>query len=157
MKKLFGILRILMGFIFFWTFWDKLFGLGFSTERVNAWINGGSPTYNFLHNTNGTFAFIFRSLAGLPTVDWLFMIGLFGIGLALILGIGMRIASITGSILLALMYLAVFPIKNNLILDDHIIYIVVLCCLYVGHAGRYWGFGQLWSRNKWIKKHTFFE
>jgi thiosulfate dehydrogenase [quinone] large subunit len=64
-----------MGLIFLWAFFDKLLGLGFATKAENAWINGGSPTSGFLlHGTKGPFAEFFQSLAGIPTVDWLFMV-----------------------------------------------------------------------------------
>ncbi len=39
-----GLLRISVGWIFFWAFIDKLFGLGFATASESSWLNGGSPT-----------------------------------------------------------------------------------------------------------------
>ena len=48
------------------------------------------------------------------------MAGLFGIGVALILGIGMRIATVSAVIMLFLMYLASFPMTTNPIIDDHV-------------------------------------
>lgn len=80
--------------MFLSAFVDKTFGLGFATAAEDAWINGGSPTFGFLNfATEGKlFHDFFAGLAG-PVADWLFMAGLFGIGLALILGVGMRIAA----------------------------------------------------------------
>jgi len=43
-----AVLRIVVGFIFLWTFLDKTFGLGFSTPRQMAWINGGQPAQGFI-------------------------------------------------------------------------------------------------------------
>ncbi|MBI2577711.1 MAG: hypothetical protein HYV77_02605, partial [Candidatus Wildermuthbacteria bacterium] len=43
-----GIVRISIGWIFFWAFIDKLWGLGFATAAGNSWLNGGSPTTTFL-------------------------------------------------------------------------------------------------------------
>ena len=43
-----AVLRIVVGFIFLWTFLDKTFGLGFSTPRQMAWINGGQPRQGFI-------------------------------------------------------------------------------------------------------------
>ncbi len=76
-------LRIGLGWIFLWAFLDKLFGLGHETESKAAWINGGSPTSGFLgHATTGPFADMYQNIAGQAWADWLFMIGLAGIGTA---------------------------------------------------------------------------
>jgi len=75
-RYVWAVLRIFIGLIFLWAFFDKTFGLGFATNLENAWINGGSPTTGFLaHATNGFFAPFFQSLAGSALVDWLFMLG----------------------------------------------------------------------------------
>ncbi|MFE0704679.1 DoxX family membrane protein [Streptomyces sp. NPDC058872] len=88
-------LRIVLGWSFLWPFLDKMFGLGFSTESAGAVVNGGSPTEGFLlHGTKGPFAHVFDSVAGAWWLDTLFMLGLLGIGLALLLGIGTRIAAV---------------------------------------------------------------
>lgn len=122
-----GVLRISMGWIFLWSFFDKLFGLGFATSPDKAWIAGSSPTYGFLAlATKGPFSDFFRALAGNPLVDWLFMLGLLFIGLALIFGVGINIASISGIIMLLLMWLAALPPQYNPMLDEHIIYSLIL-------------------------------
>ena len=139
--------RIAIGWVFLWAFLDKTFGLGFATAREDAWINGGSPTFGFLNfATEGKlFHDFFASLSG-PAADWLFMIGLLGIGLALILGIGMRIATVSGVTLLMLMWAAELPLENNPFMDDHIVYAVALVALTLYGAGRYVGLGKAWER-----------
>ena len=88
-----ALLRIGLGWIFLWAFIDKVFGLGFATEAGKHWLTGASPTMGFLKfGTKGPLAGVFQAMAGSPVVDWLFMLGLLLIGLALILGIGMKIA-----------------------------------------------------------------
>lgn len=62
-----------------------------------------------MKNTEGPFADFFKNIAG-PWADWLFMIGLAGIGIAVLAGAGMKIAAWSGTLLLGLMYLAEFPI-----------------------------------------------
>src|SRR5918911_3696589 len=95
-----------------------------------AWIHGGSPTQGFLgFATKGPLAGFYQNLAGNPVIDWLFMLGLLGIGLALILGVGMRIAAGSGALLLIMMWSAVLPPANNLFMDDHIVYALVLVFL----------------------------
>lgn len=119
-----------MGLIFLWAFFDKLFGLGFATKGENAWISGGSPTSGFLlHGTKGPFAEFFQSLAGIAAVDWLFMAGLLGVGLTLVLNRYVKWGALVGSTMLFLMYIAAFPPENNPLIDDHIVYILVLSIL----------------------------
>jgi len=128
MKKVIWFkLRLVMGLIFLWAFFDKLLGLGFATTKETAWLYGGSPTYGFLtHATRGPFAGFFQGLAGMAVVDWLFMLGLLFVGLTLLSNKFIIWGASAGSLMLLLMYLAVFPPENNPLLDDHIVYILVL-------------------------------
>lgn len=161
-----GILRLSMSFIFLWSFFDKLLGLGFSTCRNpetniveyfcrDAWIMGGSPTFGFLKfAVKGPFSSFFQSLAGNLFVDWLFMIGLLGVGLGLLLGIFMKLSIFFGSIMLGLIYLAGFlPPTHNPLIDDHIIYILVLIVLYLTNSGNYLGLGFWWEKLKFVQKY----
>ncbi len=120
-------LRYVMGFIFLWAFLDKVFGLGFSTTADKAWIHGGSPTYGFLAMaTKGPFVTIFHSLAGMPVIDWMFMLGLLFVGLTLILNKFVKWGCLAGCLMLLLMYLSLIPPATNPIIDEHIVYILVL-------------------------------
>ena len=120
-------LRLVMSFIFLWAFIDKVFGLGFATTSDQAWIAGGSPTSGFLgHATQGPFVEIFHSLANIAIVDWMFMLGLLFVGLTLALNKYVKWGCIAGSIMLGLMYLALLFPANNPIIDEHIVYILVL-------------------------------
>lgn len=160
-----GFARISLGLIFLWAFFDKLVGLGYATcadaktgtiDRYcdGAWINGGSPTTGFLQNaTKGPFADFFQSLSNSALVDWLFMLGLLGIGLALVLGIFMRLGALFGAVMLALMYAAVFPPSNNPVLDDHIVYILVLAGLWEVNDSQKLGFGHKWTGSALVKKY----
>ncbi len=151
-------LRISLGFIFLWAFLDKVFGLGFATTADKSWLAGGSPTSGFLGNAvHGPFAEIFHNMSGVIAVDWLFMLGLLLIGLALILGVGMKIATYTGSLLLLMMWLSLLPPSNNPIIDDHIIYILALFVLKNLEAGKVFGFGKIWSQSTIVKKFPILE
>lgn len=130
-KIILVLLRLGLGFIFLWAFFDKLFGLGFATAPERAWIRGGSPTYGFLTNApQGPFAFFFKSLAGNPIIDWIFMIGLLSVGISLLTNYLIKLGAVAGIIMLVLMYLAVLPPENNPIIDDHMIYALILA--YIG-------------------------
>jgi thiosulfate dehydrogenase [quinone] large subunit len=166
--RLLAVLRIGMGLIFGWAFLDKVFGLGYATPDKGAWINGGSPTKGFLGGLDhGPFQSTFSSWAGDAWANWLFMLGLAGISVALLAGIGLRVAAVSGSLLLLMMWAAEWPLaqhtnageltrSTNPILDDHLIYALLLCTLAALYAGNVWGLGKRWAkldiveRNPWL-------
>jgi len=125
-------LRVVMSLIFLWAFFDKLFGLGFATASDKAWINGGSPTTGFLSmGVKGPFAPIFHSLAGVAIVDWLFMLGLLFIGLTLLFNKYVYWGALVGVIMMVLMWLALLFPENNPLIDDHVVYALVLALFAV--------------------------
>jgi thiosulfate dehydrogenase [quinone] large subunit len=161
-------LRLALGFEFLWAFFDKLFGLGYSTPSAKSWINGGSPTKGFLSGANvGPFQGIFRWLAGVPGIDWLFMIGLLGIGLAFMLGVALRPAAVSGALMLLFMWAAVWvPAKTaggqpsgstDPIVDEHIVgifgFIVVgaLATWGAGYLGRKWASLPVVNTRPWLR------
>jgi thiosulfate dehydrogenase [quinone] large subunit len=161
-------LRLALGFEFLWAFLDKTFGLGYSTPSAQSWINGGSPTKGFLSGANvGPFQGIFRSLAGVPGIDWLFMIGLLGIGVAFMLGVAIRPAAFSGALMLLFMWAAVWvPAKiaggqpsgsTNPIVDEHIVgifgFIVVgaLATWGAGYLGRKWASLSFVQTRGWLR------
>ncbi|BCJ50667.1 membrane protein [Actinoplanes sp. NBRC 14428] len=163
--KTLATLRIATGAVFLWAFLDKTFGLGYSTPTAKAWINGGSPTKGFLsHVEVGPLQNMFHSMAGTWWANWLFMLGMLGVGLALILGIGLRISAISGTIIMAGMWLAEFPLaqttstgqpsgSTNPIFDYHLIYAIALIVAAASYAGHTWGLGRLWTRIPFVQKH----
>lgn len=152
-----ALTRIALGLVFLWAFLDKLLGLGFATPSERAWINGGSPTRGFLAGVEGPFAGVFNAMAGNAFVDALFMLGLLGIGLALVLGIGMRVAAVAGALLLLLMWAASLPIENHPFLDDHLVYALVLLGLAFERAGDTWGLGARWRSTRLVERARWLE
>ncbi|KQX66360.1 hypothetical protein ASD06_07970 [Angustibacter sp. Root456] len=149
-------IRLSLGWVFLWAFLDKMFGLGHETESKAAWINGGSPTNGFLKfGAAGPFKGMYNNIAGAAWADWLFMIGLAGIGVALVAGVAMRLAATAGALLLVLMWTAVLPPANNLFMDDHIIYALVLVALAIAGAGHTLGLGSSWERLGIVKRFSF--
>ena len=151
-------LRLSLGWVFLWAFLDKTFGLGHETAGKDAWVNGGSPTKGFLaFAASGPFEGTYHQIAGQTWADWLFMIGLLGIGVGLLLGIAMRITAASGALLLVLMWTVVLPPANNLFMDDHLIYALVLVLLAAIGAGHTLGLGSRWEqipmvrRNSWLR------
>jgi thiosulfate dehydrogenase [quinone] large subunit len=158
-------LRIGTGFLFLWAFLDKTFGWHYSTPPSNAWIHGGSPTKGFLASVNaGPFTSMFHSWAGQGWADWLFMLALLGIGLALISGVGLRIAAICGVVLVAMMWAAVWPLaqhatggaltgSTNPIVDEHVMDALALIVVGVAGAGSRLGLGALWAKLPFVQRH----
>jgi thiosulfate dehydrogenase (quinone) large subunit len=148
-------LRLLTGFVFLWAFLDKTFGLGYATPSGKGWLDGGSPTRGFLGGVAvGPMESVFHSWAGDAWADWLFMAGLLGIGVALTLGIGMRIAAAAGALMYALMWAASLPLENHPFIDDHVIGAVTVVTLALLLAGDTWGLGQRWARSGIVRRYA---
>jgi thiosulfate dehydrogenase [quinone] large subunit len=84
-------------------------------------------------------------------VNWLFMIGLLGIAVALLLGIGVRIAAASGAIMVILMWSASLPPQDDVFMDNHIIYALVLIGLALVGAGKTLGFGSWWAQTSLVR------
>lgn len=146
-RYIWAALRIALGWLFLWAFVDKLLGLGFATPAEGAWLRGGSPTAGFLtHATAGPLAGLYQAMAGNPLIDFLFMGGLLCLGVALLLGIGVQIAGYAGTLFVLLLWSAHLPPANNPLLDEHLIYAIILIGLAWAKAGQWVGLGRWWSR-----------
>jgi thiosulfate dehydrogenase [quinone] large subunit len=182
LQAVWGTLRLLMGWIFLWSFLDKAFALGFSTGRVvddvgqtvridffgdAAWISGASPTAGAIgFATTGPLAEFFQNITGFamtdagPTaaawIDWVFMLSMLLIGLGLLTGIMTRLAAVGGVIWMAIFYLAtaIWP-EHNPFVDDHVVEAVVLVGLILANAGRYFGLGRRWQEVGFVKDRTW--
>jgi thiosulfate dehydrogenase [quinone] large subunit len=155
-RGVFAALRIVIGFTFLWAFLDKLFGLGHATPSAKSWLNGGSPTKGFLSGSaDGPFESFYRNIAGAGWADWLFMIALLGLGVALMLGIGMRVAAVSGALLYLMMWSVVLPPATNPVVDDHIIGALAVIGLALMHAGDTFGLGRWWKRQPIVRQNRW--
>lgn len=147
-----AVARVALGWIFLWAFLDKLFGFGHPTPSGKGWLDGGSPTSGYLSGVDGPFGGLFSSMSGMPFADWLFMGGLAGLGVSLVLGIGLRLASIGGILLLGSLWASSLPLSANLFLDQHLVYLLTIIGLTFAKAGDTWGLGLWWSRTGLVRK-----
>lgn len=162
-RRVLAVGRIIIGFTFLWAFLDKLFGLNYSTPREGAWINGGSPAQGFISgidNFAGSFFGLFANTFG----DVMFMFGLAGIGIAMILGAGLRIAAVGGVLLMIFMWMATFPVATqmvdgelirgatNPILTSHWHEGALLAIAAVTLAGDTWGLGRWWANTSLVRR-----
>ena len=145
-----AVLRLATGFVFLWAFLDKTFGLGYSTPAERAWIRGGTPAQGFLTSDAvvGPLKGFFAGIAS-PLIDVLFQLGMLGIGVAVMLGIGLRVSAVVGTALMLLMYLAEWPFganagSTNPLIDYHVVYALALIVCAVLLAGDTWGLGRWW-------------
>ena len=127
------------------------------------------PAQGFLaHVEVGPMQSILRDWAGAGWVDWLFMLSLLGLGVALTLGIGLRLSAIAGTALLAFLWIAEWPLarfdstgtatsSTNPLIDYHIVFIGVVITLAAFAAGNTWGLGRRWTsldvvrHNPWLR------
>lgn len=126
------LLRISLGWMFFYA--------GITKILDPQWSAAG-----YLENAK-TFGGFYDWLIGpsmLPVVNFLNEWGLLLIGVALILGVFVRLASYAGAILMLLYYMPIlqfpYPNAHSYIVDEHIIYIAGFLILAAYRAGRSWG------------------
>jgi thiosulfate dehydrogenase [quinone] large subunit len=157
-----ALLRIGLGLLYLWAFISQGFGVGytnqdasnpgdygwhFSYDADEGWISSGfehSPTAPYVDNTHGPLSFIPKELpTGVDDFGWIFAIG--GLGIALTLGIFMRIAGWGGFLLNILIWFSSFPPSNNPIIDgEHMAFALSLLLLMYLQAGNHWGLGRWW-------------
>lgn len=161
-RKTIAVLRLTTGFIFLWAFLDKTFGLGYTTASEKAWIRGGKPSQGFLSNLDPArpLTGFFGGIASTAT-DVLFMLGMLGVGLAVMLGIGTRVAAVSGTIIMALMWLAEFPpVKGadagaNPLIDYHVVYALSIILVALVYGGDTWGLGKWWKSLPVVQKQRW--
>ena len=115
-------------------------------------LDPGWSAAGYLNNAkifSGFFAW-FATPNILPITNFVNEWGLTLLGVSLILGIGVRLSSILGAALMMLYYFPVlefpYPNTHSYIVDEHIIYALVLLVLAALRAGRTWGLENWCSR-----------
>jgi len=135
------LLRIALGFLFFYAGFSKIVDPQWSAKGYLENAQTLSGFYQWL-----------SSLDILPLVNFLNEWGTTLIGVSLILGAFVRISTITGILLMLLYYIPIlhFPYvgDHSFLIDEHILYILVLVLLFYAKAGTIWGLDALFSRLK---------
>jgi len=161
-----AVARVGVGFVFLWAFFDKLFGLGYSTAPAKSVLSGGSPTKGFLSHVDvGPFQSFFHSIAGTGIADWLFMTSLLGIGVAMVLGAGLRIAAVSNVLLMLGMWAAEWPMarfaadgsatgSTNPFMDYHLAYAVIGVVFAFYATGSRLGLGHWWRNQAIVRKYS---
>lgn len=133
------VLRLTMGWMFFYA--------GITKVLNPAWSVAG-----YLQNAkmfSGFYHWLMQP-GLLPITNFVNEWGLTLLGVSLILGIGVRLSSRLGAILMLLYYFPIldfpYPNKNSYIVDEHVIYAAALLLLASLGAGRVWGL-ENWCAN----------
>ena len=114
----------------------------------------------------GPFQSTFHNLAGTTFANWTFMLGLLAIGVALIAGIGLRIAAGAATLMMAMMWIAEYPLaqhtsagkpsgSSNPITDYHVIYAISAITVALTYAGHTWGLGRQWASLPFVQRHRW--
>jgi len=138
------LLRLAMGWMMFYAGTTKVLDPGWSAA-------------GYLKSAK-TFAGFYQWLAQpdiIPFINFINEWGLTLLGVSLILGIFVRLSSLLGVLLMLLYYIPVlsFPyVGHGYIVDEHVIYALVLLFFAASRAGRIWGldalFGTILGRGK---------
>jgi len=138
-KFILFLLRVTTGWLMFYAGITKVLDPSWSA----AGYLGGAKTFL-------AFYAWFLSPGVLPVINFINEWGLTLLGVSLILGVFVRLSSVLGTVLMLLYYFPVldFPyiLPHSYIVDEHIIYALVLLSLAVLRAGRAWGL-ENWCSN----------
>ncbi len=119
------LFRVSLGWMFFYAGITKVLNPAWSAAK---YLDGAKTFTGFYH--------WLASPAILPIINFVNEWGLLLLGISLILGIGIRLSSVLGAVLMMLYYLPVQDFPNP---NAHIIYITALLLLGGLRAGRVWG------------------
>jgi thiosulfate dehydrogenase [quinone] large subunit len=144
-QKALLVLRLALGWLMLYAGLDKVLSGNFSAA---GFLMGAKTFHSF-------YVFLAQpSIIGLINFvnEW----GLTLLGVSLILGIFVRLSSILGAVLMLLYYFAsnTFPsVPKGFIVDDHIIYALLLVLFAAINAGRYYGLDAILSRTVFYEKY----
>jgi len=125
-----AIVRIGMGWLLLWSFFDKVFGLGFSTPAGGGWIDGVSPSSYISYVASGPLADFYISLGGNVFVDILMMAGLLCIGGTLIFGFASKICTAAFIAFMLIMFSLQLPPNDNPIINYKVLLAVAMLAIY---------------------------
>ena len=132
------LLRIAMGWMMFYAGITKVLDPKWSAAGYLKGAKMFSGFYNWLLQPNI-----------LPTTNFINEWGLTLLGVSLILGIGVRLSSMLGALLMLLYYFPLgfpYPNPHSYIVDEHVIYACILLYFAAIRAGRTWGL-ENWCSN----------
>ena len=152
LPKSLGVLRIALGLVLTWAFLDKLFGFGLNTPSNRSLLSGASATRGYLSSREGWFSGAFQAVSGTWWIDALFVLGLAGGGIALVLGLASRLATVAVLGVFGGIYLSQLPLANNPFIDQHLFYCITAVALLSTGADRVLGLEAWWRSLPLVRK-----
>lgn len=141
-KVSFTVLRVTMGWMMFYAGITKVLNPAWSAE-------------GYLMNAK-TFPELFAWFASptlLPYINFVNEWGLTFLGASLILGLGVRLSSMLGGVLMLLYYFPAldgwYPSTHSFIVNEHLIYAAVLVAFAALRVGRVWGIDGWCVVSRW--------
>lgn len=165
-----ALLRIVAGIIMLWAGLEKTIGapegwsaagfLKFGTAGTLGWpFVTGTPAEGTVFNPfQGFWAGLAANDGAVGLINLLVIVGELGIGIALILGLATRFASLMGALMMLLFFLASWNFAYGIVNQD-LTYLVIFLAIGGMGAGKYYGldlraaatgFGQNAFVRKWL-------
>ena len=148
-NKWLAVTRVTIGWLFLYA--------GITKVLDPTWSAGGFA------KSAKTFSSMYAFFASPGQIDWVNFVNQWGltlIGISLILGIGVRLSSSLGAVLMMFYYFPTleFPYagEHSYIVDEHVIYASLLIYLAAVRAGRVWGL-EGWFGETFLKKFPEFQ
>jgi len=142
--------RLALGFVFLWGGVQKLITEASGKMATAGFLTGPSVA-------KGPFADAFNGMAGNWTVEYLVVYGELLIGIALILGVLVRFASLSGITMMTLFTVAMWPIAEkpteNPIIDVRTFYLLIFVMMVFLAPGRFLGIDRWLESTKFVQKH----
>ncbi|WP_248896789.1 DoxX family protein [Haloplanus halobius] len=153
------LLRLVMGWTLFQGGITKVVTY-LDADPSNNWTAAG-----YLTNLpeGNPFTTLFASMAGNPLIDMLNMWGLTLTGLAIILGAFLRWSAFWGAVMMLFYWLASLqggllaglPIAHGWVVDDHLVYVILLFGLGAFGAGRILGVDAVLEDTSVVRNHPW--
>ncbi len=140
--------RMALGITFLWAGYEKIIGLSGAGGGVKAFLSGPAVASSPL-------AGFFNAMAGNIVATDLVMYGEFLIGIALVLGALVRVASVAGILQMGLFTLAMWPIQDkptdNPLVDIRIFYAVLFVAFIFLVPGRFFGLDGIVQKSRFVQ------
>lgn len=144
------LLRLVMGWTFFQAGITKILDPEWTAAGFLTHLPEGNPLTGF-----------FAAMAGSPIIDALNMWGLTLVGLSLLLGAFVRWSAFWGAVIMIFYWLASLegglaqglPLAHGWVVDDHIVYAVLLYGLGAFGAGRILGLDAVIEKIELVKRN----
>ncbi len=138
-------LRLVMGWTFFYA--------GITKVLDPSWSAGGF----LLHAVpdGNPLGGVWATMAG----DWLWLIdplnawGLTLVGVALLLGVAVRWSALWGAVMMGFYWTASLPLEHGIVIDDHVVYALLLFGLGAFGAGRVLGLDAVIEDSAFLETH----